>query len=84
MARSRRLYRTKVIVEGIVVDTYDSGKAIFLNFAENYSETFTAVIFSSNEYKFNFEPEDYYIGKKVKIRDNVKEYKGVFEIVVEG
>ena len=73
----------EVIVKGTIVDTYDSGKAIFLNFDENYSETFTAVIFSSDEYKFNFEPEDYYLGKKVKVRGKIKEYKGAPEIIVE-
>ena len=73
----------EVIVKGTVVDTYDSGEAIFLNFDENYSEIFTAVIFSSDEYKFNFEPEDYYLGKKVKVRGKIKEYKGAPEIIVE-
>src|SRR6056297_3321259 len=73
----------EIIVEGTIVDTYDSGKAIFLNFAENYSEIFTAVIFSSDEYKFDFEPEDYYLGKKVKVRGKIKEYKGAPEIIVE-
>ena len=72
-----------VIVEGTIVDTYDSGEAIFLNFDENYSETFTAVIFSSDEYKFDFEPEDYYLGKKVKVSGKVKEYQGAPEIIVE-
>ena len=73
----------EVIVEGTIVDTYDSGEAIFLNFDENYSETFTAVIFSSDESKFDFEPEDYYLGKKVKVKGKVKEYEGAPEIIVE-
>ena len=64
-----------VIVEGMIVDTYDSGETIFLNFDEDYSETFTAVIFSSDEYKVDFEPEEYYLGKKVKVRGKVKEYE---------
>jgi len=71
-----------VIVEVNIVDTYDSGEAFFLNFDENYSETFTAEIFSSDKYKFDFESEDYYLAKRVKVRGKVKDYEGAPEIIV--
>ncbi len=73
----------KVIVKGKIVDTYDSGKALFLNFDENHSDTFTAVIFKSDEYKFDVVPEDYYLNKTVKVKGKVKVYKGAPEIIVE-
>lgn len=75
--------RKEVIVKGKIINTYDSGKAIFLNFHKDYRHTFTAVIFKSDEYKFNFEPEKYYLNKKVKIRGKIKVYKGAPEIIVE-
>ena len=75
-------YGKKVFVVGEIVDTYDSGKAIFLNFAENYKDTFTAVIFSSDTFKFDFEPEDYFLNKKVKVKGEIKEYSGAPEIII--
>jgi len=37
-----------VTIEGGVVRTYDSGKVTFLNFAENYRDTLSIVIFASD------------------------------------
>ncbi|TYB32102.1 MAG: thermonuclease family protein [Candidatus Mcinerneyibacterium aminivorans] len=73
----------EVAVTGKVIDTYDSGKAIFLNYHKDYKHTFTAVIFKSDEYKFNFEPEKYYLNKKIKVKGKIKVYKGAPEIIVE-
>lgn len=40
-------YGEYLTVEGTIVDTYNSGKACFLNFHPNYKKYFTAVIFTS-------------------------------------
>lgn len=73
----------RVVVTGEVVDTYDSGEVIFLNFAHNYDETFSAVIFASDEHKFAVEAEDYFLNRQVRIRGEIKEHKGAPEIVIE-
>ncbi|MFW5976601.1 MAG: thermonuclease family protein [Bacillota bacterium] len=81
--KAEKYYGDKVVVEGKVVDTHDSGKAVFLNFAEEYWNTFSAVIFKSDEYKFLVEPEEYYLNKNVKIMGTVEKYKGIPEIILE-
>ena len=71
-----------VIVEGTIVDTYNSGTVCFLNFHTNY-QYFTAVIFASDFLGFPFIPEDFYLGRKVQIIGIIKEYKGSPEIIVK-
>ncbi|MBU7047599.1 MAG: thermonuclease family protein [Theionarchaea archaeon] len=71
-----------VIVEGTIVDTYNSGKVCFLNFHTNY-QYFTAVIFASDFLGFSFIPEVFYLGKKVYIMGIIKEYNGSPEIIVK-
>jgi micrococcal nuclease len=71
-----------VIVEGTIVDTYNSGIVCFLNFHTNY-QYFTAVIFASDFPGFPFIPEDFYLGKKVYIIGIIKEYRGSPEIIVK-
>ena len=71
-----------VIVEGIIVDTYNSGIVCFLNFHTNY-QYFTAVIFASDFPGFPRPPEDFYLGKRVQVIGLIKEYKGSPEIIVK-
>lgn len=73
----------QVVVTGEVVASYDAGEVIFLNFAQNYEETFSAVIFASNEHKFAVEAEDYFLNQQVRIRGKIKEHQGAPEIVIE-
>ena len=73
----------RVIVTGEIVDTYDSGEVIFLNFAHNYDETFSAVIFASDKNKFAVDPENYFLNRQVRIRGEIKEHQGAPEIVIE-
>lgn len=70
-------------VEGTVVDTHNSGKAVFLNFHPDWKTYFTAVIFASDFKKFPQPPEDYYLNKEVRVRGLIKEYQGKPEIIVE-
>ncbi|MBM7624865.1 thermonuclease family protein [Sporohalobacter salinus] len=73
----------KVIIKGEVIDTYDSGEAIFLNFSKEYWNTFSAVIFSRDEYKFSINPTQYYLHKKVRIKGKIKKYKEAPEIIIQ-
>ena len=76
----------ELIVEGKVADTYHDLKSntVFLNFEKAYpNQCFTGVIFSSDLYKFVQNPEDYYLGKTVRMMGEVKEYQGRPEIVLE-
>ena len=76
----------ELIMEGKVADAYYDLKSntVFLNFEKVYpNQCFTGVIFSSNLYKFVQNPEDYYLGKTVRIMGEVKEYQGRPEIILE-
>lgn len=76
----------EVIVEGKVVDTYRSIKTntVFLNFEKPYpTQCFTAVIFNSDLYKFVQNPEDFYLGKTVRVVGKIKKYKGRAEIILK-
>ncbi len=77
-----KYYNQYVIVEGVIVDTYNSGRVCFLNFHTDY-HYFTAVIFACDFLKFPEVPEVYYLGKKVQIIGIIKEYKGSPEIIVK-
>ncbi|MBU7047793.1 MAG: thermonuclease family protein [Theionarchaea archaeon] len=75
-------YNQYVIIEGTIVNTYNSGIVCFLNFDMNY-QYFTAVIFASDFLGFPFIPEVFYLGKTVYIIGIIKEYKGSPEIIVK-
>ncbi|MCK4912396.1 MAG: thermonuclease family protein [Candidatus Omnitrophica bacterium] len=71
-------------VEGVVVDTYQSAKCLFLNFGQNYKNDFTIVIFNKALSAFTrdgIDPVDFYIGKKVRVSGKIREYNGP-EIIV--
>ncbi len=78
-------YGQEIIVEGKIASTYRSKtNTVFLNFEKAYpQQCFTAVIFSSYQYKFIEQPEKYYTNKTVRIRGKVKEYQGKPEIILE-
>ncbi|MBU7047281.1 MAG: thermonuclease family protein [Theionarchaea archaeon] len=76
-----KYYNQYVIVEGTIVDTFNSGNVCFLNFDTDYQ--FTAVIFASDFLGFPFIPEIFYLGNKVQIIGIIKEYKGSPEIIVK-
>jgi micrococcal nuclease len=75
-------YNQYVIIEGIIVDTYNSGRVCFLNFHTNYQYC-TAVIFACDIPGFSYPPDIYYLGKKVQIIGIIKEYNGSPEIIVK-
>jgi micrococcal nuclease len=75
-------YNQYVIVEGIIINTYNSSIVCFLNFHANY-QYFTAVIFACDIPGFPYPPDTYYLGKHVQIIGIIKEYKGSPEIIVK-
>ena len=74
----------RATVEGKVVRSYNSGKACFLNFHEDFKTHFSRVIFSQDFSKFPSPPEKLYLNKNVRVTGLVKLYKGAPEIVVTG
>ena len=77
-----KFYGLCVIVEGIIVNTHNSGVVCFLNFHKNY-DYFSAVIFASDFPEFTMSPEFLYSGKTVQIIGIVLEYNGSPEIIVK-
>lgn len=76
----------QMIVEGNVVDGYhhQQSDTIFLNFEKPYpNNCFTAVIFSSDQYKFVQHPEQYYTDNKVRVKGTIEEYEGKPEIILK-
>ena len=73
----------ELVVQGQVVRTYDSGKATFLNFQDDWKGTFTAVIFASTACDFRVAPADFFLGREIQMRGLVKKYKGALEIIIE-
>ena len=75
-------YNQYVIVEGTIVDTYNSGIVCFLNFHSNY-QYFTAVIFACDLPGFPYPLDTYYLGKNVHIIGIIKQYRSSPEIIVK-
>lgn len=79
-----------VTVEGKVVDSKGyvfkggRGTASFLNIGKPYPEPdrFTVVIWPEDRSRFPEEPENYYLGKKVRVSGRIKKYKGTPEIIL--
>jgi micrococcal nuclease len=76
-------YGQYVIVEGTIVDTYNSGDACFLNFHPDWASYFTVVIFACDFPEFSDRPEIYYLDRMVQVIGIIKEYKGSPEIIVK-
>ncbi len=71
-------------VKGRVISTYNSGRAVFLNFGRDYRTDFTVVILARylrEFYTLGIDPEIFYRGKKVIVIGRIEEYNGP-EIVV--
>jgi micrococcal nuclease len=75
-------YNEYVIVEGTIINTYNSGRVCFLNFHSNYQYC-TAVIFACDLPGFPYPPNTYYLDKKVQIIGIIKEYRGSPEIIIK-
>lgn len=72
------------VVKGRVLSTYNSGRAVFLNFGLDYRRDFTVVIparYLKDFHRRGIVPERYYKGKEVLVMGRIGEYNGP-EIVV--
>lgn len=78
-------YGQELIVEGKIASTYRSKtNTVFLNFEKAYpNQCFTSVIFSSDQYKFVEYPEKYYADNIVRVKGEIKEYRGKPEIILK-
>ncbi|MEZ4767119.1 MAG: phospholipase D-like domain-containing protein [Caldilineales bacterium] len=70
-----------VTVEGDIVDTYNSGAVVFLNFSRN-REDFTLVIFADDAESFPIAPEDAFRGQRVRATGEVELYQNRPEIII--
>jgi micrococcal nuclease len=75
-------YNQYVIIEGTIINTYNSGRVCFLNFHTDYQYC-TAVIFDCDIPGFAGPPDIYYLGRKVQIVGIIKQYRGSPEIIVK-
>lgn len=74
-----------MIIEGKIASANRSKtNTVFLNLEKSYpNQCFTSVIFSSDQYKFVQNPEDYYLNKTVRIKGEIKEYERKPEIILK-
>ncbi|MFN2340402.1 MAG: thermonuclease family protein, partial [Halanaerobium sp.] len=73
----------RVIVEGQIVDTAATDSINYLNFSENYQETLSVVIFNRNLNKFDYQPAEYLLNKKIKVLGQIEFYQGAPQIIVD-
>ncbi len=73
----------RLTVEGDVVRVHNSGKAAFLNFAEQYQGKFSVVIFAADFDQWPQPPDQVYLGQRVRVSGKIKEYNGAPEMIVE-
>jgi len=73
-------------VSGKIISTYYSGKALFLNYGDDYKRDFTVVIFTEDLDSFTkagIDPENFYNNKESIVTGRIKAFNGP-EIVVRG
>jgi len=73
----------EVIIRGRVIDIYDSGDVIFINFNPEYWKSFSALIFEYTKNKFNYNPIEELENKEVLILGVIKKYKSTTEIIID-
>jgi DNA/RNA endonuclease YhcR with UshA esterase domain len=73
----------RLTVEGEVVRVHNSGKAAFLNFAQDYRGQFSVVIFAADFEQWPQPPDQVYLGQRVRVSGKIKDYKGAPEVIVE-
>jgi DNA/RNA endonuclease YhcR with UshA esterase domain len=72
-----------VTIEGQVVTTYNSGKVVFLNFAEAYQTAFKVVIFPDAWPLFPAPPEEHFLDQTVQVTGRIEMYQNAPEIIVD-
>jgi len=74
----------EIVVEGTIVRTHRAEKVLYLNFHPNWKRYLTLVIIAKDLPRFPPDPAKTYQGKKVRVRGEVKIYKGRPEMAIRG
>lgn len=72
----------KVIVKGVIKNTFDTGRVIFLDFTEDYKNGLTIIIYKKNRYLFPFDPEKYYLNRKILVSGKIQQYNNKNQISI--
>jgi micrococcal nuclease len=73
----------RVIVAGKIVNTAAADSINYLNFSDNYQDTLSLVIFNHNLNKFDYQPAEYILNKKIKVLGKIELYQGSPQIIVD-
>lgn len=79
---AHRILGREVVVEGKLVRTHRTEKALYLNFHPNWKKYVTVVILVRDLERFPKDAESTYKGKTVRVRGEVALYKGRPELLV--
>jgi len=79
---ARRHVDERVAVEGTIVRTHRTSTMLYLNFHTNWKRYLSIVIPAKDLPLFPRDPENVFMGKKVRARGEVTLYKGRLEMVV--
>jgi micrococcal nuclease len=79
-----KLFRgEKVIVEGEIVNTAATESVNYLNFSDDYQQTLSLLIFKRNLNKFDYQPAEYILNKKIRVLGEIEFYQGSPQIIVD-
>jgi micrococcal nuclease len=73
----------RIIVEGKIVNTAATDSINYLNFSDDYQNTLSIVIFNQNLNKFDYQPAEYFLNKKIKVLGKIEIYQGSPQIIVD-
>ena len=76
-------YGQNKIVQGLIVNTLNSGNACFLDFRLDYQNGFVGVIFAADYPAFSPSPQNFYMNKEVRITGQVTKYQGHPQIIIK-
>jgi len=72
----------RALVEGKIIRTYNSGKACYFDFHNNFSRYLSLVIFHQNFWRFPSNPETVYLNRTVLVKGKIEEHEGRPEIIL--
>jgi len=83
--QAKNFFQKEILTQGKVVRAFRSkNNNIFLDLEKPYpQECLTIVIFSGYLSKFPFDPDKFYLNKKIRVKGMVEEYQGKPEIIIK-
>jgi len=83
--QTKNFFQKEILTEGKVVSVFRSKKNnIFLNLEKNYPhQCLTLVIFAGYLSKFPFEPDKFYLNKRIRVKGVVENYQEKPEIIIK-